>query len=140
MSLKDENKEMFTFNLLSEPGTGGRSPLQVLGLLNATPWNGKEAESCMVVDINQKEPVTANQTAEFTITIGYRPKGYISDVRDGGRQRLNGWQLEARDQKNDGTLLDGNGQPLPPGGEPVYHPFDIYHTAEFNDFDFGTRI
>ncbi|MEX0728910.1 MAG: hypothetical protein WEB58_17750 [Planctomycetaceae bacterium] len=136
MSLKDENKEIFSFNLLAEPGSG-KTPLELLGLLNATTWNDKEPESCMVVEISQKTPVTTYQTAEFIITVGYRPRGYISDIRDNGRQRLNGWQLEVRNQRNDGTLLDGNGETLRLGAEPVYLGYDIYHVEEFNDVDFG---
>ena len=68
---------------------------------------------------------------------GYRPDGWISDTKDGGRQRLNGWQLEVRDQMNDGTLLDGHGKPLPLGEAPVYQRYHVCELANYNEYEFG---
>ena len=146
MSLVDENKSVLKFNLIMESANlviaEGNSPWLLLSKVNTTEWMDKEPESCMVVDIKQKEPVPKGRTAmmdhaEFTIFVGYRPEGWLSNEKDGGRQRLNGWQMEVRDQMNDGTLLDGAGKSLPPGGEPVYLPFSVYELADFNEYDFG---
>ena len=146
MGLRDENKTVLTFNLLMESanilGAEENSPWQLRNKLNSTAWMGKEPESCMVVDIKQKEAIPVGKTAmmdhvEFTIYVGYRPRGWISGEKREGLQRLNSWQLEVRDQMNDGTLLDGAGKPLPVGHPPVYLPYDIYELADFNDYDFG---
>jgi hypothetical protein len=140
------NKSVLKFNLLSESASvlspTSNSPLRLLNLLNSKEWMGKKPGSCRVVDFKQDKPVPLGKTAmmdhaEFLLFVGYRPNGWISDVKDDGRQRLNGWNLEVRDQKNDGTLLDGHGQPLPPGAEAVYLRFEMCHLVDFNDYEFG---
>jgi hypothetical protein len=146
MSLLDGNKAILRFNIHLESASmvfaEGNSPWRLMNKINSTQWMGKEAGSSMLVDIQQKQPVPLGKTAmmdhaEFLVVVGYRPDGWISDIKDGGRQRLNGWQLEVRDQMNDGTLLDGHGRPLPPGGVPVYLRFRVYESADYNDYDFG---
>ncbi len=146
MSFLEGNKSVLKFTLIMESANlvfaEGNSPWRLLNKINSTRWMAKEPESCMVVDIKQKEPVPLGKTAmmdhaEFTIVVGYRPRGWISGEKDNGRQRLNGWDLELRDQTNDGTLLDGSGNPLPAGAEPVYLRYSVYETRDFNDYDFG---
>jgi hypothetical protein len=44
------------------------------------------------------------------------------------------------DQRPDGTLLDGKGQPLPDDAPRVYLPFEMYNDIEFNNIDFGEFI
>ena len=146
MRLLEGNKSVLKFSLLVESSGGPiaseSSPWRLIGMTNNGQWMGKEPGSCMVVDIFQTRPVAVGKAAltdhaEFSVQVGHRPKGWISAEKDGGRQRLNGWRLEIRDQKKDGTLLDGNGSELPPGREPVYLPFTIFEAADFNAFSFG---
>ena len=146
MRLLEGAKSILKFSLLVEstgnPIASESSPWRLINATNSGQWMGKEPGSCMVVDIFQTRPIAAGKAAltdhaEFSVQVGYRPKGWTSAERDGGRQRLNGWRLEIRDQKKDGTLLDGDGNVLPPGGEPVYLPFTIYGSADFNAFSFG---
>ena len=149
MSLLDGNKSVLRFNLLMEsvnlvPGEGS-FPWRIPSKINSTPWMDKEPESCMVVEFKQKEPVPIGKTAmmdhaEFKILVGYRPHGWISDEKHGGRERLNGWHLEIIARTNDGTLLDGAGKPLPPGQEPVFLCYNVYELADFNDYDFGNFL
>ncbi|MEZ6136985.1 MAG: hypothetical protein R3C53_18985 [Pirellulaceae bacterium] len=44
------------------------------------------------------------------------------------------------DQDSNGVLLDGNGNPLPDGEEPVLLPFELYDDLEFNNLEFGELI
>jgi hypothetical protein len=44
------------------------------------------------------------------------------------------------DRKEDGTLLDGHGNPLPEGQPPVYLPFEVHADAEFNEIDVGEFV
>ncbi len=41
------------------------------------------------------------------------------------------------DRAKDGTLLDGHGNPLPEGQQPVFLPFEVYQDVDFNELDFG---
>jgi hypothetical protein len=143
------NKTVLRFSLIAESinvaSQKDVSPCGLLNKLNSVEWMGKEPGSCRVIHIQQKESVPVGKTAmmdhaEFLVFVGYRPHGWISDVKDGGRQRLNGWRLEVRDQRNDGTLLDGHGKPLPEGAEPVYLTYEIYHLADYSNCDFGTFL
>jgi hypothetical protein len=121
MGLLDGNKSVLKFNLIAEPlnpvSPKGKTPWQLMNLLNSTQWMGKEPSSCRVVDIQQKKPVPMGKTAaidhaEFLLLVGYRPAGWISDSKNDGLQRNNGWKLEVLDRRSDGTLLDGNGNPV----------------------------
>ncbi len=146
MSFSSGNKRVLKFTLIMESANlvseEVNSPWRLLNKINSTTWMGKEPESCMIVDVKQKKSVPFGKTAmidhaEFTILVGYRPPGWISDEKHEGRQRLNGWDLEVCDQMNDGTLLDGSGKPLPVCDELVYLRYKTRETADFNDYDFG---
>jgi hypothetical protein len=146
MSLLDGNKSILKFTLIMESANPGcdedNSPWRLFNKINSTRWMDKEPESCKVVDIKQMKPVPVGKTAmmdhaEFEIMVGYRPRGWISDKKNNCRQRLNGWVLEVCDQTNNGILLNGSGKPLLAGKEPVYLRYNVYETADFNDYDFG---
>ena len=86
MSQLDNNKNILRFNVHLETANmvfaEGNSPLRLLHKINSTEWMGKEAGSCMVVDIPQKQPVPLGKTAlmdhvEFLVVVGYRPEGWI---------------------------------------------------------------
>jgi len=68
------------------------------------------------------------------LDVSYKPKGTITYS---GGTRYDGWTAMMLDRMPDGTLLDGNGKPLPPGQPPVYLHFEVYDKAEFNEIDFG---
>jgi hypothetical protein len=44
------------------------------------------------------------------------------------------------DRRPDGTLLDGNGQPLKDGENPVNLPVEVKQDVEFNDFNLGQFV
>jgi hypothetical protein len=44
------------------------------------------------------------------------------------------------DRAKDGTLLDGNGNPLPEGAPPVHLPYEVYEDVDFNQIDFGEFV
>jgi hypothetical protein len=44
------------------------------------------------------------------------------------------------DRMKDGTLLDGHGNPLPQGGQPVYLPYELYSDVDFNEMNFGEFV
>ncbi|MCA9125113.1 MAG: hypothetical protein H6822_02000 [Planctomycetaceae bacterium] len=136
MDLLGGNKSILKFRLIAPVGYMTKF-WQLSNKLNATEWMGKEPESCRIIDFQQKEPVHAGQNADFSIAVGYRPHGWISDMLDDGSRRYNGWAIEPRDQKQDGTMLDGSGNPLTAGADPVYLHFNVFHLAEFNAYDFG---
>ncbi len=97
----------------------------------------------MVVGVDWVQSAPVGNTAvinhaEFVATVGYRPVGGISDARLDGRKRLNGWFKERLHETADDPYLDGHGQPLPPGAEPVFVRSKVYRHAEYNDFKFGT--
>jgi len=99
MSLLDGNKSVLRFTLIMESANlvcaEGNSPWRLLNKINSTRWMNKKPESCLVVDIKQKEPVPVGRTAmmdhaEFTIVVGYRPRALINGGKHKGRQRLTG--------------------------------------------------
>src|SRR5262249_8672440 len=121
---------------------GDSSVWRLLNKANRTAWMGREPESCVVISIDQKEAVPIGRTAtidhaEFIVLVGYRPHGWISDVKDGETQRRIGGLIERRSEMPDGPLLDGTGKPLPPGAEPVYRSFRGHDVADFNVYDLG---
>jgi hypothetical protein len=44
------------------------------------------------------------------------------------------------DRKQDGSFLDGHGNPLPDGQEKVILEHDVYSEIDFNAFDFGRLV
>ena len=146
MGLLDGNKTLLRFTLVMESVNVetvlANSPLSLLNKLNSFRWMGKDPETCMVVNFEQKEPVPLGKTAvmdhaEFLILVGYRPEGWISDLTDAEDQRLNGWHREMLDRRSDGSLLDGHGNDLPAGAAPVWLRFRAYEAIDFNEYDFG---
>lgn len=107
-------------------------------VLNRTEWRGKEPRSCAVTGLHGR-PHSADDTnpTTFDVEVSYRPKGHITFVAN---TRYDGWTAMMLDKKEDGTLLDGHGNPLPPGQTEVYLPFEVYEDAEFNEMNFGKFI
>jgi hypothetical protein len=150
MSYRNGNKSVLRFRVhLERPNPLSENDKTPWQLLNTVAWMGKEPKSCRVIDIKQAAAAPMSKAAssedggslidhaEYLVLVGYRPHGWISNVKNNGRDRLNGWQVEIRDQMNDGTLLDGKGQPLPLGSEPVFLKFEQNHYADFNEYEFG---
>jgi hypothetical protein len=103
--------------------------------VNRTEWRGKEPRSCAVTKfhghMNREGPTV------YDVEVTYRPKGWISYVGD---TKYDGWTAMVLDRAKDGTLLDGHGNPLPLGAEPVYVPFEVYPDVDFNELQFGEFI
>ena len=150
MGVPAGNKSLLRFRLLAEfvnplePEEGTPLWLMDRSLRNSSPWMGKEAGSCMVVHVEQQSSVTLGKTfmmehAEFIVTVGFRPEGWISNLGNGGRDRLNGWTREICDQMDDGSMLDGKGHPLPDDAAPVFLRPEAfqYGCADFNAVTFG---
>jgi len=57
-----------------------------------------------------------------------------------GNTKYDGWTALVPDRKKDGTLLDGNGHPLPEGQSPVYLRYEVFNDIDFNAIDFGEFI
>jgi hypothetical protein len=144
-------KSVLKFSVLAEsinrPDAPTDSPWRLLlgGNVNSTEWMGKEPASCKVIDVQQAAPAPRGKTAlidhaEFLVTVGYKPPGWISPFPGRDDQRYNGWDIEVLDRTAEGVLLDGKGSPLPPGAEPVYLRFTAYVPADFNLYDFGTFL
>lgn len=109
--------------------------METMNKLNETEWLGKEPGSCKLMDFKQKEPVPMGGTFEFEVYVEYKPQGCITINRGGFW--YDGWKLRHIDVKRDGTLLDGKGQPLPSGADPVFLSWNVYKTTDFNKYDFG---
>lgn len=80
------------------------------------------------------------ETTDFSvyiIDVEYRPKGYVNYVGD---TKYDGWTAMMLDRKQDGTLLDGQGNALLAGNEPVYLPFEVYNDIDFRNLDFGSLV
>jgi hypothetical protein len=107
-------------------------------VLNRTEWRGKERRSCGVSSV-QMRPYSAgsNEPRVVDVEVSYRPKGCIVYV---GNTKYDGWTALVVDRKPDGTLLDGRGNPLPEGAEPVYRAFEVYEDVDFNEMDFGEFV
>jgi hypothetical protein len=107
-------------------------------VLNRSSWRGKEPRSCSVTGLKTR-PMASTSADPITVDIEvtYRPKGCIVFV---GGTKYDGWTAMVLDRKNDGTLLDGGGNPLPEGQEPVYLPYEVFDDVEFNEIDFGEFI
>jgi hypothetical protein len=107
-------------------------------ILNRTAWRGKEPRSCGVIRVKSRpHAASSDDTLAFDVEVAYRPKGVITFL---GGTKYDGWTAMMLDQKKDGTLLDGHGNPLPEGQPPVYLPFEVYDDVEFNDIAFGEFV
>jgi len=106
--------------------------------LNRTEWRGKEPRSCAVTDVKVGPNSTGSAERYIAdIEVTYRPKGCITFV---GSTKYDGWTAMMLDRRPDGTLLDGRGNPLPDGAEPVYLTFEVYKDLDFNQIDFGKFV
>ncbi len=103
--------------------------------LNEKEWMGKEPRTCKIKDIKQKQPVPMGSYAEFDVVVEHRPKGTI--LFDGRGWIWDGFTPKHIDATNDGRLLDGKGNPLPAGQDPILLEFKAYRSLDFNDYDFG---
>ena len=107
-------------------------------VLNRTEWQGKEPRSCGITNVKMRQhSAGSNEPMIFDIEVTYRPKGCVTFV---GQTKYDGWTALIIDRKNDGTLLDGHGQPLAPDLPPVYLPFEVHGDVEFNEIDFGEFV
>ncbi|HWE93076.1 MAG TPA: hypothetical protein VG269_03815 [Tepidisphaeraceae bacterium] len=88
-------------------------------VVNRTEWRGKEPRSCVVTGVKVR-PYTAKDSPPHLadVEVTYRPNGCITYTGD---TRYDGWTCTPLDRATDGTLLDGAGQPLPPGKPAVFH-------------------
>jgi hypothetical protein len=105
-------------------------------VLNRTAWRGKEPRSCAITHVASGLAATIEPTI-VDVEVSYRPKGCISYS---GNTRYDGWTAMPLDRRNDGVLLNGNGEPLEDGKPPVYLPKEVYTDVEFNDIDFGQFV
>lgn len=107
-------------------------------VLNRTAWLGKEPRSCGITNMKSRSYSADDKSPIiWDLEVSYRPKGIITYV---GHTKYDGWTAMVLDRKKDGTLLDGKGQPLLEGQQPVYLPFELYEDVEFNDIDFGDFV
>lgn len=106
-------------------------------VLNSKEWRGKEPRSCGVTRVKGRPHSIGSESLVFDIEVNYRPKGAITFVGD---TRYDGWTAMILDRMNDGTLLDGNGKPLPEGHPPVYLPFELHPDVDYNAIDFGEFV
>lgn len=149
MSVFSQNKSVLTFKLVLESASifdvVNRSPFSLQNHVNESEWFGKEPESCFVVEITQFAPAPINKDRTchqigFTISVAYRPLGWISDVSSDGRVRKNGWFAEVRCETADGKLLDARGELAATDAEPVYAIKRVIPMKDFNAFDFGVLV
>ncbi|MBX3449126.1 MAG: hypothetical protein KF777_06170 [Planctomycetaceae bacterium] len=104
-------------------------------VLNSTVWRGFEARSCGITNLScPPRSIDDVGPIQVNIEVTYRSPDHVSFV---GRTKYIGWNAEVLDRRQDGTLLDGFGQPLAEGQPPVYLQFRMYKDIEFNDLDFG---
>jgi len=107
-------------------------------VLNRTEWRGKEPRSCAVTGARIR-PYSAgtNEAKVVDLEVTYRPKGCIVFV---GNTKYDGWTAMVLDRRSDGTLLDGQGNPLPEGQPPVYLAYEVFDDVDFNEMDFGELV
>lgn len=107
-------------------------------VLNRTEWRGKEPRSCAVTGLKIRPFAAGSHEAKvIDLEVTYRPKGCIVFV---GNTKYDGWTAMVLGRKNDGTLLDGKGNPLPEGQPPVYLKYEVFNDIDFNELDFGGFI
>ncbi|MBX4188437.1 MAG: helix-turn-helix domain-containing protein [Candidatus Doudnabacteria bacterium] len=107
-------------------------------VINSSQWKGCEPETCKVLEVQLNQPVPMNEEATFTFIVSHRPKGYITYHKGGFW--WDGWKLKHIDVTQEGVLLDGKGNPLPEGEEPIILEWNMYKSVDFNSFDFGEQI
>ena len=107
-------------------------------VLNRTEWRGKEPRSCGIISVKGR-PHTAGspESGVFDIEVAYRPKGCITYT---GGTKYDGWTAMLLDRASDGTVLDGQGKPLPEGHSPMYRPVEVFEDIDFNEIDFGEFV
>jgi hypothetical protein len=107
-------------------------------VLNRTEWQGKEPRSCGVTAVKGR-PHAAGSTEPvvFDVEVSYRPKGCITYS---GGTKFDGWTALVLDRAQDGTLLDGQGKPLPKGHPPVFRRVEVFEDVDFNEIDFGEFV
>jgi hypothetical protein len=107
-------------------------------VLNRTEWRGKEPRSCGVVSVKGRPHAAGSpEPAVFEVDVAYRPKGCITYT---GGTRYDGWTALMLDRAPDGTLLDGQGKPLPKGHPPVYRRVEVFDDVDFNEIEFGEFV
>ncbi len=107
-------------------------------VLNRTEWRGKEPRSCGVTNVSiRPHSVGSHEPFIVDVEVTNRPQGCIVYV---GKTKYDGWTAMMLDRKNDGTLLDGHGKPLPEGQPPVYLRFELFDDVDFNEIDFGEFV
>lgn len=107
-------------------------------VVNRTAWRGKEPRTCGVTAINSRpHGVGSAGPVLYEIEVTYRPKGCITYL---GGTRYDGWTVSVLDRADDGTLLDGHGEPLPDGQSPVYRQVEVFGEVDFNEMDFGEFV
>lgn len=107
-------------------------------VLNRTEWRGKEPRSCGITAVKGRSHVArSTEPVVYDLEVAYRPKGCITHT---GGTRYDGWTAVMIDRARDGTLLDGQGNPLPEGQPPIYLQFEVYKDVEFNEIDFGEFV
>ena len=82
-------------------------------VLNRTEWRGKEARSCAITHLGGiSSSMTEGEKGTavlLDLEVTCRPKGWITYTSN---TRYDGWTAMMLDRKQDGTLLDGHGNPL----------------------------
>jgi hypothetical protein len=106
-------------------------------VLNSAYWHGKEPRSCGITNVKWGPCSQDDSPIAFNIEVTYRPKGCITYV---GNTKYDGWTAMVLDQKKDGTLLDGHGNPLHPDAPSVYLPYEVFTDVDFNNIDFGEFV
>jgi hypothetical protein len=107
-------------------------------VLNRLEWRGKEPRSCGIISVKGRPHAAGSpEPAVFDIEVGYRPKGCITYT---GGTKYNGWAALVLHRAPDGTLLDGQGKPLPEGDLPVYRQVEVFEDVDFNEIDFGEFV
>lgn len=112
--------------------------MEAMNNLNEKAWMGKEPRSCKIKDIKQKQPVAVGDYAEFDVLVEHKPQGCITF--DGRGWIWDGFTPKHIDITKSGVLLDGKGDPLSAGEDPVFLSFTAYKAVDFNEFDFGKLV
>jgi hypothetical protein len=107
-------------------------------VLNRLEWRGKEPRSCGVLSVKSRSHAGAGaDRAVLDIEVAYRPKGCITYT---GGTRYDGWTALELDRARDGTLLDGQGKPLPEGQPPIFRRVEVFEDVDFNEIEFGEFV
>ena len=112
--------------------------METLDHLNSVEWLGREPQTCKILSLHQQSPVAVGEQVEFEILVEYRPVGCITS--NYGGFWYDGWKIKNIDMKRDGTLLDGHGNPLSVGENPVVLEWNAYKSIDYNDYEWGELI